>query len=85
MVKGVHNFPKGISPKVNLIAQLDFELTYYNAAVQYISHYTTMAPVIKYFDIIFRTNTVSIITIIIIIIIVTPLRIFRTILLKVEV
>ena len=26
----VHAFPKGINPKVNLLAWLDFELAYYN-------------------------------------------------------
>ena len=35
---------KSLSPKVNLIAQLEFELTYYNVAVQHISHYTTETP-----------------------------------------
>ena len=28
-VKGVHPFPKGISPKVNVIARQEFELAYY--------------------------------------------------------
>ena len=28
--KGVHTFPKGICPKVNLIAPLEFELAYYD-------------------------------------------------------
>ena len=31
--KGVHTFPKGISPKVNVIARLEFELAYFEAAV----------------------------------------------------
>ena len=31
--KGIHIFPKGISPKVNLITELEFELTNYNVAV----------------------------------------------------
>ena len=31
--KEVYVFPKGISPKVNVIAQLKFELTYFEAAV----------------------------------------------------
>ena len=39
MDKGVHAFPKGINPKVNVIAQLEFELAYYDVAVQYVSHY----------------------------------------------
>ena len=31
--KGVHTFPKGICPKVNVIAQLEYELAYYDSAV----------------------------------------------------
>ena len=37
-------FPKGISPKVNVIAQLEFELIYLEAAVQHFNHYTTGIP-----------------------------------------
>ena len=36
---GVHIFPKGISPKVNVIAWLEFELVYFEAAVQHFSQY----------------------------------------------
>ena len=32
-------FLKGISPKVNMIVQLEFKLAYFEAAVQYSSHY----------------------------------------------
>ena len=39
--KGAHYFPKVISPKVNVIARLEFELAYYNASVQKIIHYAT--------------------------------------------
>ena len=31
--KGVHTFPKGICPKVNVIARLEYELAYYDSAV----------------------------------------------------
>ena len=31
---GFNSFPKGISPKVNIIVQLEFELTYFEFAVQ---------------------------------------------------
>ena len=31
--KGVHIFPKGIFSKVNIIARLQFELTYYDSIV----------------------------------------------------
>ena len=37
--KGERTFPKGISPKVNVIARLEFELAYFEAAVQRFSHY----------------------------------------------
>ena len=32
--KGVHTFPKGICPKVNIITRLEFEITGYDSAVQ---------------------------------------------------
>ena len=37
-------FPNDISPKVNIIAQLEFELTHYNVVVQHISHYNIGTP-----------------------------------------
>ena len=37
-------FPRVISPKVNVIKQLEFELTYYNLAVMHVHHYTTRTP-----------------------------------------
>ena len=39
--KGVHTFPKGICPKVNVIARLEYELVYYDSAVHRFKHYTT--------------------------------------------
>ena len=36
--KRVHAFPKDINPKINVMAQLEFELVYFEAAVQYPSH-----------------------------------------------
>ena len=39
--KRVHIFPKGINPKVNVIAWLEFELAYYDFAVEHVSHYAT--------------------------------------------
>ena len=41
--KGVHAFPKGISPKVNGITPLGLELPYFVAAEVLINHYTTGA------------------------------------------
>ena len=32
-VRGVHAFPKSLSPRVNVIAWLEFELTHYDVAV----------------------------------------------------
>ena len=40
--KEVHTFPKGICPNVNVIARLEFELTYYDSAVQHINHYISL-------------------------------------------
>ena len=37
-------FPKGICPKVNVIAQLKVELAYYDSAVQRFNHYTSWTP-----------------------------------------
>ena len=42
--KGVHAFLKGISPKVNVIALLEFKLAYFEARVQHLSHYTIGTP-----------------------------------------
>ena len=41
---GVHTFLKGISLKVNVIAWLDLELTYYDIAVQHVDSYTSETP-----------------------------------------
>ena len=37
--KEVHTFPKGICLKMNVITQMEFELAYYDVAVQHNSHY----------------------------------------------
>ena len=42
--KKLHNFPKDISPKVNVIAGVGFERIYFDVAVQYISHNASRAP-----------------------------------------
>ena len=36
--KWVYTFPKGICPKVNVIVRLEFELAYYDSAVQRFNH-----------------------------------------------
>ena len=38
--KDVHAFLKSISLKVNVIVWLEFELVYYNVAVQHVSHWS---------------------------------------------
>ena len=48
--KGVHTFPKGICPKVNVIARLEHELAYYDSAVHRFNHYTTMTPPLNLFS-----------------------------------
>ena len=40
--KGVHTFPKGICPNVNVIARREFELAYYDSVDQRFNHYTTL-------------------------------------------
>ena len=40
MIRRVDNFRKGVRPKVNLIAQLEFELAYDVFAVHRFNHYT---------------------------------------------
>ena len=42
--KGVRTFPKRICLKVNVIAQLQFEIANHNVAVQHVSHYTSASP-----------------------------------------
>ena len=37
-------FLRGISPKVNVIAQLEFELVYFETAVQHFNLYTKGTP-----------------------------------------
>ena len=44
--KGVHTFPKGICPKVNVIVRLEYKLAYYDSAVQRFNHYTTRTPLL---------------------------------------
>ena len=42
--KGVYTFPKGICPKVNVIAPLEYELAYYDSEVHRFNHYTMRTP-----------------------------------------
>ena len=37
--KGVHTFPKGICPKVNIIVQLEYKLAFDDSAVQCFNDY----------------------------------------------
>ena len=39
MIRTVHNFILGISLKVNVILQLEFELSYFEITVKHFSHY----------------------------------------------
>ena len=41
--KGVHTFPQGICPKVNIIARLENELAYYDSTVHHCNHEDTPA------------------------------------------
>ena len=40
MYKGIHTIPKGINPKINVIARPKFELTYYECLFVTASHQT---------------------------------------------
>ena len=40
----VHTFPKGICPKVKIIARLEYELAYYDSAVHRFNHDATRTP-----------------------------------------
>ena len=42
--KRVYTFSKGICPKANIIARLEFELAYYDSAVHCFNHYTMRTP-----------------------------------------
>ena len=39
--KGIHTFPNSISSKVNVIAQLGFELANFEAAIKHFSYHST--------------------------------------------
>ena len=43
----VYTFRKGISPKVNVIVQLQFKLANYDVTIQHISHYMMKTPPIR--------------------------------------
>ena len=43
-IRGVHTFPNGIFPNVNVIARLEYELAYYDSAVHRFNNYTTRKP-----------------------------------------
>ena len=42
--KEVPIFPKGICPKVNVIARLEYEFAYNDSAVRRFNHYTSRTP-----------------------------------------
>ena len=46
--KEVHTFLKGISLKENAIVWVEFELAYYDIAIQHVNHYTTCMFVCAY-------------------------------------
>ena len=52
--KGVHAFLKGISPKVNGIMKLEFELVYNNIAVQHVRHKAMGIPHLYKWSLIIR-------------------------------
>ena len=42
-IREVRTFPMSISPKVNALARLEFEIVYYDLAVQHIGRCTTVS------------------------------------------
>ena len=44
----LYPFPKGISPKVNVIALLDFKLASFNSAIQPLRHGNSYLLLLKY-------------------------------------
>ena len=43
-IRRFNNFLKGTSPKVNIIARMEFEPAFFEAAVQHFSHYAMETP-----------------------------------------
>ena len=43
-MKRCNAFLQSISPKINIIVQVDFKLTYFEAAVQHFRHYNMETP-----------------------------------------
>ena len=43
-IRGFMPFSRSICPKVNVIVRQEFELAYYDLAVQRFNHYTTATP-----------------------------------------
>ena len=52
-IRGIHTFPKGICPKMNVLARLEFELACYDSATQsfnnYFNHYPSIPHHVKIF------------------------------------
>ena len=46
----IHAFPKGISPKVNVLARLEFELAYYDVKLKHVRHNTMENPINRLID-----------------------------------
>ena len=57
--KGVHIFPKGICPKVNVIARLEHELAYYDSVVHRFNHYITRTPPMGQIDLYLRETFIT--------------------------
>ena len=55
MNKKVYSFLKDVSPKVNIVAWLEFELAYYNVSLQHVNHYamgTSLYTLVFYLELI---------------------------------
>ena len=57
---GIHTVPQSIYTKVNVIVCLEFELTYYDPAVQRFAHYTKGTPPIPTKQLSYASNVITI-------------------------
>ena len=58
MDQGVHTFFKGIRPKINVIAQLEFDLVFLDATVPHVGLYAPMTPHLnRFFGIVSKSLT----------------------------
>ena len=55
-ISGVHTFPKGNNLKENYIAELGFDLVYFETTVKRFNHYAKVIPAVFFNLFLFNTN-----------------------------